>query len=228
MTSQLRGRNRGRDAEGARKAILAAGEGEFAEHGFSGARIDTIAERSGYNKSLIFHYFGDKLGLYGAVCGSVKAQTQDHFAQRFTALLHDPSAATDRARVCDFIRDSVRYSFDFMHQNPSLRRMLAWEAAEGWQTFTRIQTHDELINRSRGIGDFIRRAQQNGIVRAACDPDMVIAHVLGMSLIYLLSIPRYELIFPGKDFASPDAVIAAREQLVALMLHGTITNNEEP
>jgi AcrR family transcriptional regulator len=28
------------------------------------ARIDAIAKASGYNSSLILHYFGDKLGLY--------------------------------------------------------------------------------------------------------------------------------------------------------------------
>ena len=55
------------DAEGAREAILNAGEEVFAEHGFDGARIDAIAKSSGYNKSLIFQYFGDKLGLYAAV-----------------------------------------------------------------------------------------------------------------------------------------------------------------
>lgn len=219
---------RGRDAEGARKAILAAGEVEFADHGFSGARIDTIAERSGYNKSLIFQYFGDKLGLYSAVCSCVKEQTQDHFAERFTAALHDPETAADRERVSNFITDAVRNGFDFMHNNPNLRRMLAWEAAEGWQTFRQAQTHEKITNKTRAIGAFIRLAQQNGIVRADIDPDMIIAHVLGMALIYLLSIPRYEFMFPGKDFASPAAVIAAREQLVALMLHGIITHCEEP
>ncbi len=54
---------RERDAEVARKAILDAAEEIFAQEGFDGARIDAIAEASGYNKSLIFHYFEDKLRL---------------------------------------------------------------------------------------------------------------------------------------------------------------------
>src|ERR1044071_7801007 len=58
---------RERDAEVARLSILDAAEQIFAEHGFDGARIDAIAELSGYNKSLIFHYFEDKLGLYTEV-----------------------------------------------------------------------------------------------------------------------------------------------------------------
>src|SRR5258708_3094500 len=55
---------RERDAEVAREAILKAAEEVFAREGFAGARIDTIAAESGYNKSLIFHYFGGKEGLY--------------------------------------------------------------------------------------------------------------------------------------------------------------------
>src|SRR5262245_59170534 len=48
---------RGRDAESARRAILAAAEEAFATSGFDGARVDAIAEASGYNKALLFHYF---------------------------------------------------------------------------------------------------------------------------------------------------------------------------
>ena len=55
------------DADGAREALLNAAEEVFAEHGFDGARVDDIAETAGYNKSLIFQYFGDKLGLYGSL-----------------------------------------------------------------------------------------------------------------------------------------------------------------
>ena len=60
-------RGRAHDAEGAREAILNAAEEVFSEHGFDGARIDVIAKTSGYNKSLIFQYFDDKLGLYNEV-----------------------------------------------------------------------------------------------------------------------------------------------------------------
>ena len=60
-------RGRVHDAEGARRAILNAAEEVFAQHGFDGARIDAIAAAAGYNKSLIFQYFGDKLNLYAEV-----------------------------------------------------------------------------------------------------------------------------------------------------------------
>ena len=44
-------RGRTHDAEGAREAILNAAEEVFAEHGFDGARIDSIAKVAGYNRA---------------------------------------------------------------------------------------------------------------------------------------------------------------------------------
>ena len=69
-------RGRTHDAEGAREAILNAAEDVFAEHGFDGARIDAIAAAAGYNKSLIFQYYGDKLALYAEVIRRADDQTQ--------------------------------------------------------------------------------------------------------------------------------------------------------
>ncbi|HEV2656802.1 MAG TPA: TetR family transcriptional regulator, partial [Ktedonobacteraceae bacterium] len=62
-----RGRERIYDAEKTREAILSAAETLFAERGFDGTSVDAIAGQAGYNKSLIFQYFGDKLGLYSQV-----------------------------------------------------------------------------------------------------------------------------------------------------------------
>ncbi len=56
-----------RDPEAARRRILDAGAAEFATVGFAGARVDRIADRAGINKRMLYHYFGDKQGVYGAV-----------------------------------------------------------------------------------------------------------------------------------------------------------------
>jgi TetR/AcrR family transcriptional regulator len=47
-------------------AILEAARVEFADFGYSGARIERIATSAAANKQLIFHYFGSKDGLYAA------------------------------------------------------------------------------------------------------------------------------------------------------------------
>ncbi len=58
---------RKRDSERTRAALMKAALKEFAQHGFSGGRIDRIAKAAKCNIRMLYHYFGDKKGLYVAV-----------------------------------------------------------------------------------------------------------------------------------------------------------------
>src|SRR6266567_6612346 len=88
-------RGRAHDAEGTREAILDAAEEVFAEHGFDGARIDAIAAAADYNKSLIFHYFGDKLGLYREIVLRMREQFQGWFARVLAPLVDNDAMPLD-------------------------------------------------------------------------------------------------------------------------------------
>ncbi len=210
-------------AESARQAILAAAEDHFARFGFSGARIEAIAESAGYNKSLIFHYFTDKLGLYQAVVECAKRNQDSFDGQTFLALAHDEERPLTPTLVRQFIEAAVRFSFDLMLKKPNLRRILLWEAAEGWQAYG--QTHHLPANvtaqQSAGVR-FIQRAQAAGIVRAELDPRLLVTFVMGLTLIHLSSLPRYAMIFPDQDFHSEAALAHVREQLVEIVVQGTM------
>ncbi|GAB35165.1 TetR/AcrR family transcriptional regulator [Gordonia otitidis] len=56
-----------RDPERTRAELLAVATEVFAESGYSGARVDEIAERTRTTKRMIYYYFGGKEGLYLAV-----------------------------------------------------------------------------------------------------------------------------------------------------------------
>jgi AcrR family transcriptional regulator len=58
---------RGHDPERTRQDILNVATEEFASAGFSGARVDMIAERTRTSKRMIYYYFGSKEHLYMAV-----------------------------------------------------------------------------------------------------------------------------------------------------------------
>ncbi len=53
-----------RDADATRARLLRVGIAEFAAKGYSGARIDAIADRAKVNIRMIYHYFGGKENLY--------------------------------------------------------------------------------------------------------------------------------------------------------------------
>ena len=55
------------DPERTKADILAVATHEFSEKGFSGARIDEIAERTHTSKRMIYYYYGGKEALYRAV-----------------------------------------------------------------------------------------------------------------------------------------------------------------
>jgi TetR/AcrR family transcriptional regulator len=56
-----------RDPIRTRERILRAARREYVAKGFAGARVDAIARAASVNKRMLYHYFGDKKGLYVAV-----------------------------------------------------------------------------------------------------------------------------------------------------------------
>src|SRR3954469_16143361 len=66
-----RAARRGHDPDRTREDILNVATEEFASAGFSGARVDMIAERTSTSKRMIYYYFSSKEGLYLAVLEKV-------------------------------------------------------------------------------------------------------------------------------------------------------------
>ena len=64
---RVRAPSRLRDAERTRAELLEVATAVFAEQGYSGARVDEIAERTRTTKRMIYYYFGGKEQLYLAV-----------------------------------------------------------------------------------------------------------------------------------------------------------------
>ena len=140
MDDPERRRGRVHNAEGAREAILNAAETVFAEHGFDGARVDAIAETAGYNKSLLFQYFGDKLGLYEAVTRRADKEITEFEMRVLLPLLEDETIASDARRFKIFLETIIGGLFDYLLDHPRLTRIIVWEQAEGWQTYAKFLT----------------------------------------------------------------------------------------
>src|SRR5438552_18055568 len=130
-----RGRERVYDAQRTREAILGAAEAVFAEHGFDGTSVDAIAETAGYNKSLLFQYFGDKLGLYTAVNKRADRDLTEFQARVLAPFLEDETLATDAHKFRSFLETVIGGVFDYLREHPRLTRIILWEQAEGWQTY---------------------------------------------------------------------------------------------
>ncbi len=219
-------RGRAHDAQGARDAILDAAEKVFAEHGFDGARIDAIAAAAGYNKSLIFQYFGDKLGLYAQVIRRADKSMSDLQTQILTGLAGD-EAGFDVRSVKQALAKFMRDYFDYLTAHPRFMRILLWELAEGWETLSKVVSQRDMddIDQFRPIVDKMRKA---GMLRSDFDPIAQFIMVEFLLPTYLAAIPLYQIFLPGEDFSSPQALARARDYVVDFVLHGMLADPSNP
>src|ERR1051325_5601966 len=92
---------RTRDRDRTRAEILDAATQHFAEHGYSGARVDEIAEQTRTTKRMLYYYFGSKEGLYTEVLEHAYAQIRA--AEQEVDFEHlDPLAAIRRLAELTF------------------------------------------------------------------------------------------------------------------------------
>lgn len=222
------GSRRGRvhDAEGTRTAILDAAEEIFAEHGFDGARIDAIAARAGYNKSLIFHYFGDKLGLYAEVLKRSDRESTELQGRVFATLLEDENTVLDAHRFRSLLETTVTVLFDYLLEHPRLMRMLLWEQAEGWQTYAKIASQFNTDDMEQ-FEMLFQTARKAGLLRTEFVPVIQVTIALQICQSYLTYLPLYQMLLPDEDFSSAAALERAREQLVKFVVAGMMVDLPE-
>ena len=222
-----RGTRRGRphDAEGAREAILNAAEEVFAEHGFDGARVDVIAETAGYNKSLLFQYFDDKLGLYEAVTRRADKEITEFEMRVLAPLLEDETIASDAHRFRTFLETIVGALFDYLRDHPRLTRIVVWEQAEGWQTFTKFLSQSD-IEDAEQFRILLHKARRAGLLRSDVDPLIQLTIAEQMCWTYLTSIPLYQIFIKSEDLSSAASLVRARKYIVDFVVHGMMVDPE--
>jgi TetR/AcrR family transcriptional regulator len=215
-----------RRGEQTREAILDAAEIVFAEHGFDGARIDTIADVSGFNKTLIFRYFGDKLGLYAAVLRRIDQQAVELRTQLLGPLLADETLTSDAHRFRAFLKTALGAYFDFMVQHPRLMRMLIWEHAGGWQTYAKIASLFEVEGLEHLEGIF-KGAQKAGLLRSDGDPFVLFLLAEQICWFFPTSLPFYQMVLPNRDFSSASALAFAREHIIEFIVAGILVDPKD-
>jgi AcrR family transcriptional regulator len=215
-----------RDAEVSRQAILDAAEKIFAENGFDGARIDTIAAESGYNKSLLFQYFGDKLGLYTEVVMRADREMSEIQARVFAPLLADESIASDPYRLKQLLESIATVLFDYMVEHPRLVRTLLWEMAEGWQTYAKIVPSVEASDLEL-FEKLFHNAYNAGLLRFDFVPAIQLTLFLQVCQSYLAYLPLYQMVLPGEDLTSDAAQARARKYIVDLLVAGMMKDLPE-
>jgi len=154
-----------RDAERTRAEILAVATQEFAEHGYSGARVDVIADKTRTTKRMLYYYFESKAGLYTAVLEQAYAGIRER-EQELDVEGLDPVSA---------IRRLAELTFDHHEAHPGFVRLVMIENIHRAEHLA-----DSLADlnspRMDVIARILERGRQEGVFRR--DADALDVHMM--------------------------------------------------
>ncbi len=147
------------DPERTREDILDVATEEFSEFGLSGARVDSIAEKTRTSKRMIYYYYGSKEGLYLAVLERAYRKIRSLEADLQLAELPPEEA----------LRQLIGTTFDHDEQNPDFVRLVSIENIHHAMHMKRsneiaelnisvIRTIQDIVDRGLKSGDFKRQA----------------------------------------------------------------------
>ena len=197
-----------RDPERTRAAILAAATREFAEKGFGGARVDSIALRAGTNKRMLYHYFGDKEALYLVVLEEAYAGIRG--AEATLDLGHrDPEEG---------LRELALFTWRYFVEHPDFISLLNTENLlrarflKGSKRIREMQTH--LVTELTSV---LRRGEAKGNFVPGLDPLHVYLSIASMSVFYLSNQYTLSVIF-GRELGQEEELAAWEAHVVRTVL----------
>jgi len=167
---------RRRSPEEVQARILAAAVAEFAEHSFSGARIDRISKRAKTVDRMLYYYFGSKERLYQAVL-------EHGYAELIAA---QRSFEFDAADPVQGMRELISHSWNHYLHHPQLVRLLVTEnllRAKYLKKSSKIKgTLMPLVERASSV---LAAGQQAGVFRQDADPQRILMTVMSLGFFYL-------------------------------------------
>lgn len=162
-------------AEKTKAKILAVAEEEFSAMGYYGSRIDSISEKAGVNKALIYKYFTSKEELYKTVL----FQVYDRFSIEETELL-SLQGLDYREKIRRYVRMEFQYCFD----NPNYVRMLMWENLNCAKYFKERELHNSKSSILMGLEDIVNAAHERGTLSTAVDAKQFLLTIYGLCFSY--------------------------------------------
>ncbi len=146
-------------SEWSRRAVVSAAEKIFAERGYKGADLRTIADASGVSQPLINHHFGTKEKLYD----EVRRQLFREFDAYWMANAPVRDAASFRYEAV------LEGLFRFCQKRPTAVRLLQWSALEGKSFWT------ERLVATEGVAGELAAEQARGTLRRDLNASLLAA-----------------------------------------------------
>jgi len=166
-----------------RERILSAALKEFAAKGFAGARVDLIAKQAAINKRMLYHYFGDKEGLFKAVLHRKISERRAWAA----------NLSSDPAERLPFWFRAACHDADWV-------RLLEWEALQG--DGQRVIDEEKRRALSAGWLSRLRERQKRGELSSAFDPIHLALAIQSLTM-FPVAFPQLTRLLVGKSVSNP-------------------------
>lgn len=193
----------------ARDGLIAAAVGEFSRKGFAGARVDEIAQAAGVNKQLVYHYFGNKQGLYLVALESVYAEIREK----------EKRLSLDELEPMDAMAQLVGFSFDYLAEHPEFIALLTDENRNQGSHILeseRLQKmHSPFIEMLEAT---LERGVQSGVFRHDYDAINLYISIAGISYFFFSNNHTLSAIF-GKPLGSRGALVQRRRHVIEFALN---------
>ena len=192
------------DPDGVRRDILSVATEEFAENGFSGARVDEIAARTRTSKRMIYYYFGDKEGLFVAVLEAAYSRIRAIEAGLDLAGLPPEEA----------LRRLTEFTFTYQNDNPDFVRLVMVDNIHQGVHQARSRSIQALnVSVLHVLRDIYERGVASGVFRAGIEVIDLHMTISALSFFNVSNRATFSLIF--KRNMSSRAALAHRRDVVA-------------
>ena len=184
---------RPRDALKTQSSLIDAATAEFAAHGYRGARLDEIAKSADANIRMIYHYFGNKEGLYLAVLEKAYGELRDH----------EKTLRIDDLPPVEAIEQLFRFTFFYFDGNRQLISILTCENQQNAQFLSRSSRVPDLSSPLLvSIGKVLRRGAREKLLRPDLDALQLYVTMVALSYIHISNAPTLSYIFQA-DISAP-------------------------
>ena len=197
-----------KDAERTRAEIIEVATKEFSQRGYSGGRINEIAERTRTSKRMIYYYFGSKEELYRAVL-------YEHY-RRLRA--NDSAAGLQDKPPLDALAALTRLTFDWYVDHANEVPLVMVENTHRGKHISSLPEFESLNSTAiELVRSIYERGVANGTMRPGLRPIDIYITIASASFFNVSNRYTFKAIF-GHDMSLKDEIERRREALTDTVL----------